>query len=293
VKREGARVRAAIKDSNSRDGGGAAAHRFARLPQKLLVKIGGTLLDADAAREGLARQIADAARTAAVVVVHGGGRQMTRFLAERGVESRFVNGLRVTTPAVLDAVVKVVAGSVNRQLVAALNRAGARAVGISGIDAGLVEAVQMDLALGSVGRVTRADPALLDTLVAGGFLPVVACVAGDREGRLYNVNADQMAAACAVAFGADQLIFFTDVAGVLDAGQRVLPRLTRAQGEALMAAGIATGGMLAKLNAAHSALGQGVPQVRICAGAAEGILQRILAGEDAGTRLAVEEVCAG
>jgi acetylglutamate kinase len=260
---------------------------------KLLVKIGGTLLDADSTCERLARQIAAVSRTVPMVVVHGGGQQMTRYLAERGIESQFVNGLRVTTPAVLDAVVKVVAGTVNRQLVATLNRAGARAVGISGIDAGLVEAEQLDPALGSVGRVTRADPALLDALLAGGFLPVVACVAGDREGRFYNVNADQMAVACAVAFGADQLIFLTDVAGVLDAGKRLLPHLTMAQSEALIAAGIATGGMLAKLNAATGALRQGVPQARICAGAADGILERILAGEDAGTRLAVEEVYAG
>jgi acetylglutamate kinase len=264
---------------------------------KLLVKLGGTLLEADATRQRLARQIAAISRTVPMVVVHGGGQQLTRYLAERGIESQFVNGLRVTTPAVLDAVIKVVAGSVNRQLVAALNqaanRAGARAVGISGIDAGLVEAEQMDPALGSVGRVTRADPALLEALLAGGFLPVVACVAGDREGRFYNVNADQMAVACAAAFGADQLIFLTDVAGVLGAGKCLLPRLTMAQGEALIAAGIATGGMLAKLNAAHSALGQGVPQVRICAGAADGVLERILAGEDVGTRLAVEEVFAG
>ena len=260
---------------------------------KLLVKIGGTLLDADATREQLARQIAAVSRTTPIVVVHGGGQQMTRYLAERGIESHFVNGLRVTTPAVLDAVIKVVAGSVNRQLVATLNGAGARAAGISGIDAGLVEAEQMDSALGSVGRVTRADPALLHALLAGGFLPVVACVAGDRQGRFYNVNADQLAVACAVAFGADQLIFLTDVAGVLDAGKRLLPQLTMAQGEALAAAGVATGGMLAKLHAAHSALRQGVPQVRICAGAADGILERILAGEDAGTRLALEEVHAG
>jgi len=264
---------------------------------KLLVKLGGTLLDADATREQLARQIAAVSRTCPMVVVHGGGQQLTRYLAERGVESRFVNGLRVTTPAVLDAVVKVVAGSVNRQLVAALNqaanRAGARAVGISGIDAGLVEAEQMDPALGSVGRVTRVDPALLEALLAGGFLPVVACVAGDREGRFYNVNADQMAVACAVAFGADQLTFLTDVAGVLDGAKNLLPRLTMARSEALIAAGVATGGMLAKLNAAHSALRQGVPQVRICSGAADGVLERILAGEDVGTRLALEEVCAG
>ena len=260
---------------------------------KLLVKLGGTLLDEDATRERLARQIAAVSRALPLVVVHGGGRQMTRYLAERGIESRFIDGLRVTTPAVLDAVVKVVAGSVNRQLVATLNRAGARAVGISGIDAGLVEADQMDPALGSVGRVTRADPALLDALLTGGFLPVVACVAGDREGRFYNVNADRMAVACAVAFGADQLIFLTDVAGVLDAAKCLVPRLTMARSESLIAAGIATGGMLAKLNAAHSALRQGVPQVRICAGAADGVLERILAGDEVGTRLAAEEVCAG
>jgi acetylglutamate kinase len=264
---------------------------------KLLVKLGGTLLDDDSTREPLARQMAAISRSARpdiqMVVVHGGGRQMTRYLAERGVESRFVNGLRVTTPAVLDAVIKVVAGSVNRQLVATLNRAGARAVGISGIDAGLVEAEEMDAALGSVGRVTGANPALLEALVAAGFLPVVACVAGDREGRLYNVNADQMAVACAVAFGAEQLIFLTDVEGVLDAGKRPLPHLTMAGSESLIATGVATGGMLAKLNAAHSALRQGVAQVRICAGAANGVLERILAGEEPGTRLAVEEVLAG
>jgi acetylglutamate kinase len=260
---------------------------------KLLVKLGGTLLDADATRERLARQIAAISREVPMVVVHGGGRQMTRYLAERGIESQFVNGLRVTTPEVLDAVVKVIAGSVNRELVAALNCAGARAVGISGIDAGMVEAEQMDLALGSVGRVTRAEPALLDALLAAGFLPVVACVAADREGRLYNVNADQMAVACAVASGAGQLIFLTDVAGVLDAGRCLLPRLTMARSEALIAAGIATGGMLAKLKAAHSALRQGIPQVRICAGADDGVLERILAGDEAGTRLALEEVYAG
>src|SRR5690242_13269350 len=132
---------------------------------------------------------------------------MTRFLAERGIESRFVNGLRVTTPETIDAVLKVFAGSVNHELVAALNRAGARAVGLSGIDALLAEAEQMDPALGAVGRVIHVNPALLDLLAGDGYVPVVACVAGDRAGNIYNVNADQMAVACASAFRADQLIF--------------------------------------------------------------------------------------
>ena len=210
---------------------------------------------------------------------------MTRFLTERGVASHFVNGLRVTTPETLDAVVKVVAGSVNRELVASLVAAGAEAVGISGIDACLVEAEQMDPALGAVGRVLKANPGLLRTLIAGGYLPVVACVGGDRQGHLYNVNADQMAVACAAGFGADLLVFLTDVAGVLDGDKRLLPQLSAAESQALIASGVATGGMQAKLNAAHSALEQGVGQVRIAPGAAEGILERVLADEPAGTRM--------
>jgi len=258
---------------------------------KLLVKLGGTLLDAEGTREALAAELAAISRSVQLVVVHGGGRQMTRYLAERGIESQFVNGLRVTTPAVLDAVVEVVAGSVNCHLVAALNRSGARAVGLSGMDACMVEAEQMDGSLGSVGRVVAADPALLHALHGGGFLPVVACLAGDRDGHLYNVNADQMAVACATAFGADLLIFLTDVEGVLDAGRRLVPYLTLAESESLIAQGAATGGMLAKLNAAHAALGQGVSQVRIAGGASRQILSRILAGENAGTHIALREVC--
>ncbi len=152
---------------------------------------------------------------------------MTRYLAERGVESRFVNGLRVTTPEVVDALLKVFAGTVNHELVASLNEAGARAVGLSGIDAGMVEAEPMDAALGAVGRVVNADGALLRLLAANGYLPVVACVAGGRAGEIYNVNADQMAAACASAFGASHLIFLTDVEGVLDSNGRVLARSAR------------------------------------------------------------------
>ncbi|MGO9262371.1 MAG: acetylglutamate kinase [Bryobacteraceae bacterium] len=256
---------------------------------RVLVKLGGTLLDAPPCRDALAAQIAQArAQGAELVVVHGGGRQMTRFLAERGIESRFVNGLRVTTPEAVDAVLKVFTGSVNHELVASLNRAGAPAVGLSGIDALLVEAEQLDPELGAVGRVTRSNPALLDLLTAHGYLPVVACVAGSRDGRIYNVNADQMAVACAAAFGAAQLIFLTDVEGVLDAENRLCSAISASQSRALIAEGVATGGMQAKLNAALAALASGVGQVRIAAGAADRVLERILAGEELGTRLAPE-----
>src|SRR5262245_61479871 len=189
---------------------------------RLLVKLGGTLLDNVDSRDSLAGQIVSArARGIQIAVVHGGGKQMTRYLAERGIESRFVNGLRVTTPETVDALLKVFAGTVNHELVASLNRAGALAVGLSGIDAFLVEAEPMDPHLGAVGRVAKSNPALLDLLAGAGYIPVVACVAGDRAGRIYNVNADQMAVACATAFQSQQLIFLTDVEGVLDAENRV------------------------------------------------------------------------
>jgi acetylglutamate kinase len=253
---------------------------------KLLVKLGGTLLDAPESRDALAAQIAEArAAGHELVVVHGGGKQMTRYLAERGIESRFVNGLRVTTPETLDAVLKVFAGAINHELVAAVNRAGALAVGLSGIDSFLTEAEQMDPALGAVGRVTHSDPKLLQLLTANGYVPIVACVAGDRQGRIFNVNADQMAVACAVAFSVDQLIFLTDVEGVMDASKQVRPRLSAAESEALIADGTATGGMQAKLNASLAALRGGVDSVRIAPGAAPGILARVLAGETAGTRM--------
>jgi acetylglutamate kinase len=253
---------------------------------KLLVKLGGTLLDAPESRDALAAQIA-AARAAGheLVVVHGGGKQMTRYLAERGIESRFVNGLRVTTPETVDAVLKVFAGTINHELVAAVNRAGAMAVGLSGIDSFLVEAEQMDPALGAVGRVTGSNPALLNLLAANGYVPVVACVAGDRQGTIFNVNADQMAVACATAFAADQLIFLTDVEGVMDASKQVRAVLTAAESQALIADGIATGGMQAKLNAALAALAGGVAAVRIAPGAASRILERVLSGETTGTTM--------
>src|SRR6266566_4777048 len=253
---------------------------------KILVKLGGALLDERESRASLEAQIAGArGRGVEVVVVHGGGKQMTRYLAERGIESRFVNGLRVTTPETMDAVVKVLAGTVNHELVAALTKAGASAVGLSGVDSALAEAVQMDPALGAVGRVVRSNPALLCLLTANQYIPVVACLAGDAEGRMYNVNADQMAVACAGGFRAAQLIFLTDVDGVLDGSKRLCPELTAADCERLIANGVATGGMQAKLSAATAALKQGVGQVRIAPGAAPDALARLLSGESLGTRL--------
>lgn len=261
---------------------------------KVLVKLGGTLLENPAMQASLAGQISAACKNASVVVVHGGGKQMTRFLAERGVASRFVGGLRVTTPEVVDAVLKVFAGTVNKQLVGALRAAGAPAAGLSGIDGGLAIAEQMNPELGAVGRIVRADARILDTLLGGGFLPVVACVAGgdSASGAVFNVNADQMAVACAAAWQADRLLFLTDVPGVKGADGAVLGKLTPADAKELIAKGIATGGMQAKLESACAALARGVGEVRIAPGAETGILGRLLRGEASGTALVAEATTA-
>ena len=253
---------------------------------KILIKIGGTLLDSGESRDRLAGEIAAAAAGGHhVVVVHGGGKQMTRFLTERGIESRFIDGLRVTTPETIDAVLKVFAGSVNKQLVAALIAAGARAVGLSGIDGRLVEAVPLREELGAVGTPVRSDGALLDLLVSHSYLPVVACVAGDGDGHIYNVNADQMAVACATGFGARRLLFLTDVDGVLSPEKRLFPVLTLSASEELIRSGVATGGMQAKLQSAGKALRDGVPEVVIAPGGRTGVVRSLLAGESLGTRL--------
>ncbi len=252
---------------------------------KLLIKLGGTLLDAADSRERLAAELAAIARKHQVTVVHGGGKQMTRYLAEHNIESRFVNGLRVTTPEVVDAVLKVFAGSVNSQLVSAFRAAGESPVGLTGLDAGLVDAEQLNPELGAVGKPVNSDARLLDVLTEAGYLPVVACVAGDARGAVYNVNADQMAVACAAAFGAEILLFLTDVDGVKGADGSLLGTLTVEGAAKLITDGVATGGMQAKLEAAMLALRTGVGQIVIAPGARSGVAASILEGAVIGTRV--------
>jgi len=257
---------------------------------KVLIKLGGALLD-DAARQSeIARQLASLAVRHEVVVVHGGGKQMTRFLDQRGIQSRFVSGLRVSDEAVIDAVTMVISGAVNKRLVSALTAAGVAAVGLSGVDGSLTLADPLHPDLGFVGRPVRTDGRLLKLLLAAGYLPVIACVAGDSSGNIYNVNADQMAVSCALGWGADRLLFLTDVVGVKDAAGVTLPRLTGSGIEELIRSGIAHGGMQAKLESARLALQQGLAEVVIASGQEDNVCARVLDGENLGTRLALEAV---
>jgi acetylglutamate kinase len=254
---------------------------------RTLIKLGGTLLDSAGSRTRLAQEIAGFAELPEneTVVVHGGGKQMTRFLSERGIESRFINGLRVSTPEVIDAVLKVFAGSVNHELVASLVAAGAKAVGLSGIDASLVEAVPLGGEYGAVGMPVRSNPEVLHVLCKAGFLPVVASIGGDRAGNVYNVNADQMAVTCAIAFGAEQIFFLTDVDGVRDGWGNIVESLDIPQVNALIQDGIAAGGMQAKLEAAQSALTGGVRKVVIAPGGLAGVVDKLRRNEAIGTNI--------
>jgi acetylglutamate kinase len=253
---------------------------------KLLIKIGGTLIDSDERRQALAPQIARQFEAGhRISVVHGGGKQLSRYLEEHGIQSEFRGGFRVTPPEIIEAVLRIFAGSVNHHLVAALQQAGLRSVGLTGIDAGLVRARQLSADLGAVGQVEEVDAALLDLLTAEGYIPTVACIAGGRDGAIFNVNADQMAVACGSQWQADKLIFLTDVEGVLDAGRQRLPHLTAAGALGLIETGVAQGGMEAKLRAAMDGVTRGIGEVRIVAGSQPDILDRLMRNEDVGTTL--------
>ncbi len=252
---------------------------------KVLIKLGGTLLDDAASLQSLARQVAEVSRENELVVVHGGGKQVTRFLEERGVQSRFVGGLRVSDETVVDAVTQVIAGAVNKKLVSAIIAAGETAVGLSGIDGSLTTATQLDPTLGFVGKPTHTDRRLFDLLVNAGYLPVIACLAGDQLGNIYNVNADGMAVSCAVGWSVGKLLFLTDVPGVKGYGDQLLNYLQPPEIAQLIASGVASGGMQAKLEAAVLALEGGIPEVVIAAGREPSICQRLLTGDKIGTRI--------
>jgi acetylglutamate kinase len=201
------------------------------------------------------------------VLVHGGGDQISALQQLRGETPTFVGGRRVTTEGVLELVRMVLSGLANKQLVSALVAAGVPAVGISGEDAGVLRATPLDEAtFGFAGTPSAVDPGVVRALLAAGYLPVISPVAARPAGEpagAYNVNGDDAAAAIAAALGARELFLLADVPGVLDGAKARIPRLTLAEAAALVASGVAGGGMAAKLEACGQALAGGVPRVRI------------------------------
>ncbi len=199
------------------------------------------------------------------VIVHGGGPQIGEMLKRLNIPSSFVDGLRITDAATVEIVEMVLAGSINKEIVAAINRAGGHAVGISGKDDNLLLARPAELTkdgqrvdLGLVGEPAEVNPRLLHSLEQAGAIPVIAPVGFGADGKTYNINADTAAGAIAAAIGAARLLMLTDVAGVLDKSGQLIPQLTPGEVRALAADGTIAGGMIPKLETCLAAVESGV-----------------------------------
>ena len=242
---------------------------------KYVVKLGGAGLENPALLEGCTRAIVELARDGnQVAVVHGGGVQLTRTLKALGKQSEFIAGLRVTDAETRDVALMVFAGRVNKSLVAALGALGQPAVGLSGGDGLLFRARKKRTTpdLGFVGEIASADPRWLEAIWQLSGVPVLSPMALGFDGEYYNINADEMASACAVACRADALVFLTDVPGVKDANGDVLRWLSIDQIAEMANSAVISGGMLPKLAACREALLNGVKRVRILPAEAASVL---------------------
>lgn len=203
------------------------------------------------------------------VIVHGGGPQIGRTLKRLGKESRFVDGLRVTDDETMEVVEMVLGGQVNREIVELVNRGGAKAVGLTGNDGGMIKVRRKwhrDSDLGRVGEVEHVDPGPIVAVAGAGYVPVVAPLGVDGEGVTHNVNADEAAGAIAVALGAEKLILLTDVEGVKDARGALVPQLTAAEVSKAVQEGTIQGGMIPKVECCLEALRNGVARTHVVDG---------------------------
>ncbi|HJZ63619.1 MAG TPA: acetylglutamate kinase [Candidatus Acidoferrum sp.] len=254
---------------------------------KLVIKFAGALLESDSVVRELAAQVAALAKQGhEILVVHGGGRIFTATLKRLGIESQFVNGLRVTDRETRDAAVMVFAGLLNKQLSGAISAAGQPAIGISAADAHAFLAeplVHNEVAgsLGFVGYLTGLNKSFIESLWQSDLVPVAACLGIGSDNELYNINADHMAAACAEYLGADQLIYLTDVAGVLE-GEKVICVIASDEIESLVQDRTVSGGMILKLEASKRALEGGVKGVHIVGGTEPGALLAAMRAAESG-----------
>ena len=222
-----------------------------------------------------------------VVLVHGGGPEISETMKRLGKQAQFVNGLRVTDKETVDIVQMVLAGKVNKTLVNLLQMKGGHAVGLSGIDGGIIEATMKDEALGYVGKITRIRTQPIMDLLEKNYIPVISTVASDRQGNTYNINGDTAAAYIAGALNAERLIMMTDIAGLLrdkDDPDTLIPALTVTEAKKLFDEGVISGGMIPKVDCCIEAIGKGVKHVVIMDGRVpHSILMELLTDEGAGT----------
>ena len=253
----------------------AARARGTKKPA-LVLKLGGELLEQTEDLVNIAKAIATLSEHAALVVVHGGGREIDAALNTAGIPKQQVDGVRVTDARTLDVVVSVLAGAINTRLVAAVRRAGAEPVGLTGADATvatmkraapIVSVAGERVDLGLVGAPVRnGTPRLLTDLLSRGYVPIVACIGATRDGQLLNVNADTLASHLAAALRARRLVIAGGTSGVLNEQGETIARLTTRDAARLVKAGTANKGMVAKLQACRAALQAGVGDVVIANG---------------------------
>ena len=222
-----------------------------------------------------------------VVLVHGGGPEISELMDKLGKKPEFIDGLRVTDKETVDIVQMVLAGKVNKSLVNFLEMKGGKAMGISGMDGRLIEAKMKDPRLGYVGDITKVNIGCVEDLLHKGYIPVISTIGCDREGNAYNINGDTAAARIAGALGAERLIMMTDIAGLLkdkDDPTTLIPEVTVSEAKQLMADGVIQGGMIPKIKCCIHAISHGVKNVVIMDGRIpHSILMEILTDEGAGT----------
>ncbi|MDP9295883.1 MAG: acetylglutamate kinase [Actinomycetota bacterium] len=262
------------------------------LGKTVVVKYGGAAMESAPLARPFAEDIAMLTSTGIhPVIVHGGGPQVTDMSNQLGIETRFVDGLRFTDDAMLDVATMVLAGKLNTKVVSDLLAGGVRAVGLSGVDGGLLHArKQAEPDLGHVGEVVKVNPEVVATLMERNFVPVVASIAIDEiHGQAYNVNADVVAAELAVGLGADKLIFLNDVPGIVTPSGELLPELGASECADLVAEGIADGGMIPKLQSAVRALRSGVRRVHLIDGRVEhALVLELFTPEGVGTMITLD-----
>jgi acetylglutamate kinase len=231
-----------------------------KIKNLLVVKIGGsTLGQHDTTMSDL---VALQKRGVPVVVIHGGGKIITEWLAKQGAPTNFVKGERVTDKTGLDVVTAVLAGLVNKELVATLMASGGKAIGLSGVDGALLLGRIKNQELGYVGNPVKVNNELLETLLKAGYMPVISSISLNMDEKsttnplLLNVNADTAAGEIAASMQAEKLVFLTDIAGICDASGKVIAKMTAQEAETLMASGVASGGMIPKIRAGIRSLTQ-------------------------------------
>ena len=254
----------------------------------IVVKYGGNAMIDDALKAQVMEDVVLLALIGVkVVLVHGGGPEINGLMEKLGKKPEFVDGLRVTDAETMDIVQMVLAGKVNKTLVNLLENKGGRAVGLSGMDGRLIEAVQKDPRLGFVGEVVKIHPSPITDLLEKGYIPVVSTIGCDRAGNAYNVNGDTAAAYIAGALGAERMLLMTDIAGILrdkDDPASLIPEITVDEAAHLREQGVISGGMIPKVDCCVKAIGAGVKRVVIMDGRIpHSILMELLTDEGAGT----------